>query len=151
MSKATLDAATRTIQVQNFDFQYSESDFANAESYDFSNRCWTGRNPKAWVIHNCGAVLAIVFAEYYSYSDQDALDEAADCGKLDSLQVSETELPDYQTGTDSEGFPEYEGIVTLGNASEPFDSQNLEYFTVPATLFESDPLIAAIIADNPQD
>lgn len=96
-------------------------------------------------------VLAIVFPEYYAYTEQDALDEAVDAGKLDSLLISPEDLKDYQTGTDSEGNPEYDGIAFLGNASEPFDQQNLEMFTIPARLFSIDPLIAKIVVDNPEE
>lgn len=152
---AKLDVSTRTIQVNNFDLHYSADDFVNADSYSTDHRM-----NKAWVIHNCGCVLAIVFAEYYAYCDQDALDEACDRGKLDSLQVSDVELKDYETGEVSpEGYPEYEGIINLGNASEPFDSQGLDYFTVSADLFALDPVIMAVVetqsreqaAENMQD
>jgi hypothetical protein len=148
---ATIDLSTRTIQVRNFDFHYTVEDFVNADSYDFHHSVWRGRDPVATVIHNAGSVVAIVFPEYYAWSEQDALDEAADSGKLDFLQVSDKELADYKVGEDSEGNPEYEGIINLGNASEPFDSQALEYFSVPVALFARDPVIAKVMADNPDE
>jgi len=138
-----IDVSTRTIQRGNFDHPYSEDCFVNAESYA-GNDSHSSMN-RAWVIHNAGYVKAIVFAEYYAYCEQDALDEAADSGKLDYLQVSETELADYQVETDSEGYPEYEGIINLGNASEPFDSQNLDIFEVSADIFARDPVVMAVI------
>jgi hypothetical protein len=95
--------------------------------------------------------VAIVFPEYYSWSEQDALDAAADSGKLDFLQVADSELADYEIGKDSEGHPEYEGIINLGNASEAFDSQNLEYFQVPVELFAPDPVIAKVIAESQEN
>jgi len=145
---AKLDVSARTIQVNNFDFHYSAEDFVNPESFDSKDR----RMNRAWVIHNSGSVLAIVFAEYYAYSDQDALDEACDSGKLDSLQVSDVELKDYETGEHSpDGFPEYEGIIHLGNASEPFDSQGLDYFTVSADTFRLDPVIMAVIENQSRE
>jgi hypothetical protein len=100
---------------------------------------------RAWVIHNAGYVKAIVFAEYYAYCEQDAMDEAADSGKLDYLQVTEKDLEDYKVGEDSEGYPEYEGIINLGNASEPFDSQNLDIFEVSADIFAQDPIVMVVI------
>lgn len=141
-----VDFATRTIKRGNFDHPYTAECFVNPDAYDFHHRSWNGRSDaKAWVILNAGYVAAIVFAEYYAYCDQDALDEAADSGKLDFLQVSDSELADYEIGKDSEGYPEYEGIINLGNASEPFDSQNLDFFTVHPSVFALDSVIAAVI------
>ena len=137
----TVDVSTRTIHRGNFDHPYTEDCFVNADSICIDNL----RMNRAWVIHNAGYVQAIVFAEYYAYCDQDALDAAADSGKLDFLLVTENELADYQTGIDSEGYPEYEGIVNLGNASEPFDQENLDYFVVSADIFANDPVIAAVL------
>jgi hypothetical protein len=151
MSTTTIDTTTRVISIGTYDYRYQPDDFVNADSYDFHHRCWSGRSPRAWVITTYGTVLAIVFEEYYNYTDQDALDEAVDRGKLDSLQIANSDLHEYQVGTDSEGNPEYEGVAFLGNASEPFDQQGLDYFTVPATLFANDPIIAKIIADNPTE
>lgn len=139
----TIDTSTRTIHRGNFDHNYTADCFINPESYDPSSRM-----NRAWCITNGGYIIAIVFAEYYSYCDQDALDEAADSGKLDFLQISESDLADYETGKDSEGYPEYEGIINLGNASEPFDQENLDYFTVPASLFALDPVIMAVIEEQ---
>jgi hypothetical protein len=94
-----IDTQTRTIQLRNFDFHYSEEDFVNPGSYDFHRHVWSNREPLAYVIHTCGAVLAIVFPEYYAYTEQDAIDEAVDKGKLDSLLISQDELKDYESGT----------------------------------------------------
>ena len=138
-----IDIGTRTIQRGNFDHPYSEDCFVNPESYA-GNDSHSSMN-RAWVIHNAGYVKAIVFAEYYAYCEQDAMDEAADSGKLDYLQVSDSELADYKVGEDSEGYPEYEGIINLGNASEPFDSQNLDIFEVSADTFALDPVVMAVI------
>jgi hypothetical protein len=149
--KATIDVGTRTIHVRNFDFHYTEGAFVNPSTYDFHHRVWRMRSPKATVIHNAGYVVAIVFPEYFDYSEQDALDAAADSGKLDFLQVSPTEMDDYKTGADSEGNLEYGGIINLGNAGEPFDQEGLEYFTVPVALFAQDPVIAKVIAENSED
>ena len=151
-----VDTQTRTIQVNNFDFSYSADVFVNAESFDFfTNSAWTGnaksKDPSAYIIHNAGFVQAIVFPEYYAYCEQDALDEAADSGKLDFLQVSKKDLEDYKTGEDSEGNPEYGGIIHLGNASEPFDSENLEMFTVPVSLFRRDPIILKVVEAASRD
>ena len=144
----SIDTTNRVIHYENFDFQYSADDFVNADSWDFIDDFLDKHTPRAWVIHNAGFVLAIVFEEYPAFTDQDALDAAVDANKLDGLLVSESELDDYKTGEDSEGNPEYEGIVYLGNASEPFASETLEYFIVDARLFRTDEVIQAVIAAN---
>jgi hypothetical protein len=146
-----VDTANRVIQWRNFDFHYSEKDFVNPQAYDFHLRNWETREPVAHVIHDNGTVLAIVFPEYYAYTEQDALDEAVDNGKLDSLLIPYAELSDYETGKDSEGNPEYDGVAFLGNASEPFNQAYLGMFSLPAKLFARDPLIAKIIAENPEE
>jgi hypothetical protein len=79
-------------------------------------------NLHAFVLHDAGFTVCVVWASNL----QDALDEAVDKGKLDRFQVSESELTDYVTGKDSEGFDEYSGISFLGNASEPFDIEPLD-------------------------
>jgi hypothetical protein len=80
------------------------------------------------ILSDHGQVVTVVFASNL----QDALDEAVDQHKLDSYMIEEpgntnTEvkgLPaaDYPTlGTENE-----EGIARLGNASEPFDIENID-------------------------
>lgn len=141
----TIDVETRTIHRANFDHHYTADCFINADSYDSSRR---GPAQQAWCIMNGGYIVAIVFAEYYSYGEQDALDEAADRDKLDFLLISQDELADYETGEKSdEGYPEYEGIAYLGNASEPFDQENLDMFQVQADLFALDPVIMAVVEE----
>jgi len=135
------------LQYSNFEFRYSPEDFLNTDGLSASNFADSRMN-RAWVIHNAGFVRAIVFADYYAYCEQDALDEACDRGKLDGLLVSESELADYQVGTDSDGNPEYEGLIHLGNASEPFASESLDIFCVPASVFATDEHIRAVIAKN---
>lgn len=81
---------------------------------------------RPWILHDAGFVVGVVFADCL----QDALDEAADKDCLDRFQVAESEMKDYQTGTDSEGNPEYDRISFLGNASEPFDIEALDVVEV---------------------
>lgn len=140
-----VNTTDRVITINNWEYEYSPEDFVNAGSGEFDGR--DSRMDRAWVIHNAGYVLAIVFSEYYAYSDQDALDEACDRDKLDSLLCSDDDLKDYQVGEDSEGCPEYEGIIHLGNASEPFASETLDYFCVKASAFKSDPVIRKMLYD----
>lgn len=71
-----------------------------------------------WLIASSGITICIVFAS----NESDALDEACDNDKLDSLQVSQESFEkDYESDEDS--------ISYLGNASEMFD---LSFVTVTA-------------------
>jgi len=137
----------RIVRNGNLNTSYSTEDFVNPTSYDPHDA-----KQKAYVVLNGGYVLAIVFSEYYAYCEQDALDEAADSGKLDGLQITPEELKDYETGTytdvgneyspDGKGWPEYDGrVVNLGNASEPFDGESLDVWILPAAWFAEDPFL----------
>lgn len=131
----------RIIRNGNLETTYRVSDFVNPES--FSNTPDRRMN-KAYVVLNEGYPLAIVFSEYYSYCEEDALDAAVGAGKLDGLQVDATELADYQVGTDSEGNPEYEGISHLGNASEMFADESLDIWILPMSTFAEEPALMTL-------
>ena len=133
---AIVDLERGMIRNGNLEAQFTSADYINPESYTRD-----ARMPSAYVVLNAGYVLGIVFPEYYSYSEEDALDELADRGKLDAYQVSESELADYQVGTSDEGYPEYEGLVHLGNASEPFDLESLDIWRVRMSELEEDPAL----------
>lgn len=131
----------RIIRNGNLETTYRVSDFVNPESFNANP---DRRMNKAYVVLNGGYPLAIVFSEYYSYCEQDALDAAVDAGKLDGLQVDATELADYQVGTDSKGNPEYEGISHLGNACEMFADENLDIWILPMSTFAEDPALMTL-------
>jgi hypothetical protein len=75
-------------------------------------------NVRPFLFHDHGFCVAVVFAE----SLQDALDEAADAGKLDRYKIGDHNLADYEAE---------EGISYLGNASEPFDIESLGTIELP--------------------
>jgi hypothetical protein len=56
------------------------------------------------LLHDAGFILAVVFAE----SLQDALDIAADAGKLQAFEVDDEDMADY---------PDEEGLTSLGQRS----------------------------------
>jgi hypothetical protein len=117
------------------EIRFSDDDVVNPEAYDSS-----GQYDKPYLIHDAGFTLAVVFAR----SEQDALDEAVDAGKLDHLQITEEDEDDYMTGRDSEGNPDYDERVTfLGNAGEPFDIETLEIIELPNPRFSFAALFAA--------
>src|SRR5262249_44228884 len=62
-------------------------------------------NVHGFLLHDHGFTVAVVFASNL----QDALDEAADAGKLDRFQGSEEDMGEY---------PEEEGVTFLGDGSE---------------------------------
>lgn len=74
-------------------------------------------NIRPFLLHDHGFVVAVVFASCL----QDALDEAVDYDKMDRYLISEADLPSYND----------EGIDWLGNASEPFDIETLQYVELP--------------------
>lgn len=140
-----VNTTDRVITINNWEYKYSPEDFVNAGSGEFDAR--DSRMNRAWVIHNAGYVLAIVFAEYYAYSDQDAMDEAADSGKLDGMKCSEGDLEDMQVDNFDSENPEYHGVGYYGNASEPFADETLDYFCVKASAFKSDEVIRKMLYD----
>lgn len=95
------------------DITFTDDDVVNIDEYIRAG----GYNPHKvvpWLIHDHGFAVAVVFANNL----QDAFDEAVDANKLDAFMVSEEDLKDYG--------PDEDGIVRLGNASEPFDIEALE-------------------------
>jgi len=119
-----------TITLNNFDFQFSDSDVVNPDDYIPKGE-YNPHNVRPWLLHHEGLSLAIVFAECL----QDALDEAADAGKLDRFQVAEEDMGDY--GDDEEG------ITRLGNASEPFDIESVGVLELPNPPFSFCALLKA--------
>jgi len=152
----------RIIRNANLEAQYSAENFVNPSAFDNSEF-----DGKAYVFLNGGFVQAIVFAEYPAYTESDALDEAADSGKLGDPLTPE-ELKEYETGeytdvgnehspkrkvkvevegvqTEVEihgGWPEYDSrVVNLGNASEPYDQEGWDLWVVPGKVFAEDPAL----------
>jgi hypothetical protein len=97
---------------------FTDADVVNKDGFIPAGE-YNPHNVRPFLIHDHGFTVAVVFADCL----QDALDEAVDAGKLDSFQVSETDLADYG--------PDQDGIARLGNASEPFDIQALDVVELP--------------------
>lgn len=85
---------------------------------------------RPWLLHDHGFTLAVVFADCL----QDALDLAADDGRLDRYRVTEADQVDY---------PDDSGLTFLGNASEPFDIESLGAIDLPTPRFSFVALFAA--------
>lgn len=106
------------MQAEFNQIKFSDADVVNKDEFVPAGES-TPPNVRPFLLHDYGFVICIAFAS----SLQDALDVAADEGKLDSFQVSEDDLADY--GEDEEG------IARLGNAGEAFDIQALDTVELP--------------------
>lgn len=130
--------------------KFTDKDVINPDDFNpETNENYKSYNPHnvvPWLIHDHGTVICVVFAS----NAQDALDEAVNANKLDHLMIdpeNENDRNNYmihnKDGNDMAGqdpnCPEYthtdgskwwwkEGCepAFLGNASEPFDIEELE-------------------------
>ena len=102
---------------RNFDFRFDESDIVQMDDWIPAGE-YNPHKVRPWLLHDHGFTVAVVFASH----PQEALDAAADAGKLDRFQVSEADLKDY---------PDDDSLAYLGNASELFDIEGLEYVELP--------------------
>jgi hypothetical protein len=97
--------------VMNYEFSFSDKDIVNPDDCIFQGE-YNPHNVRAWLLHDHGFTIAVVFADCL----QDAIDIAVDENKMDRYQISENDLGDYENE---------EGISYLGNAGEPFDIESL--------------------------
>lgn len=95
--------------------RFTDADVVNPDEYDPDPRRRAGACVP-WLLHDHGFALCVVFAS----CEQDALDEAVDHDKLDRYLV-----------TDWADYPKEEGLMFLGNASEPFDIESLAIVRLP--------------------
>src|SRR4051812_33842038 len=84
------------------EISFSDADVVNIGDFIPADE-FNPHKVRPFLLHDHGFVVAVVFASCL----QDALDEAADAGKLDRFAVSEAEMKDYSD----------ESLTFLGNAS----------------------------------
>lgn len=130
------------------EIKFTDDDVVNIDDWIPAGD-YNPHNVRPFLFHDHGFVLCVVFAD----GEQDALDEAADSGKLDSFKIdleSESEFEDYLTPNWSEADPGLDedcpeitkngiaywwrnGMVPgfLGNAGEPFDIESLQWEELP--------------------
>lgn len=136
--------------------KFTDKDVVNPDDFiPATNEAYKSHNPhhmRPWLIHDHGTAACVVFAQ----SQRDALDEAANAGKLDPWQIDpsdEDDRADYMTTNEEEVAskydvyaPEYvdtDGVkwywnmepTLLGNAGEPFDIEGLEVVELPIPKF----------------
>lgn len=121
---------TATVKICGMHLTISDSDVVNVGEYLFYAEGSNPHDVRPWVAVDHGFVVGVAFAE----SMDDALDELADAGKLDSCLLSEEDEKDY---------PDGEGVSFLGNSGRPFDVQNIELFGMKAPAFSFCALLAA--------
>lgn len=109
------------------EFTFNEEDVVNPEDFIPAGES----NPhrvRPWLIFAEFGTLAIAFAD----CEQDALDIAADAGKLNGYKVDETEIdPD----TDKADHGKGEEVSRLGNAGKPYDLTYVNMFKLPNPSF----------------
>lgn len=126
-----------TITINGHEFRFSDKDIANPDGM-ITVGSYNPYKIHPCILHEVGYVQAIVFAENL----QDALDEAVDSNLLDHYQIVEAEFNDYACSAHD---PEFHhdcddcdaSMERLGNASEPFDIENLEAIEVPQSKWAS--------------
>ena len=127
---------------------FTDKDIVNIDDWIPGCDKYNPHRVRPWLIHEAGFTVAIVFAS----CEQDALEEAADSGKLDKFMIDpedKNDRDDYMIeGVVSPGHdkdvPEYvdgEGKkywwrqgrepAFLGDASEPFDIESLSMVKLP--------------------
>ena len=109
--------------IDGITIEFNDTNIVNIDNAPYSDR--------VWAIGNEFGTLAIVFAD----SEQDAIDEAADAGKLDCLQIPDEE---HDCSIDCEA-------LHAGGASEPFDQSYLWMRELPKAHMSLEALYPAMI------
>ncbi len=113
-------------------YRFTDANVVNPRDYDPEAGWLSPYDYNPFLIYNEYGTLAVVFAQ----DESDALDKAADSGKLKGHAVSSE---DYDGMTEEER----EELAYIGNASEPYDQTYLGIKRLPnpalsfATLFQA--------------
>mgnify|MGYP000290361475 CR=1 FL=1 len=105
---------------------FNEVKFTDADVVNLDDWIPDGEyNPhkvRPFLLHDHGFVVCVVFASNL----QDALDAAVDADKMDRFLIAEADYGDYDIEGNADGR-----VTFLGNASEPFDIESLDYIELP--------------------
>lgn len=113
------------MQAEIHGVKFTDNDIVNVDDYAYSVYSEDDRL-KMFILHDCGFCLGVVFADNLD----DALDIAADKGKLDSYAV---EREDEDRGD----------IIYAGNDCTPYDIEGVDYIQLPAPKFSVCTLLTA--------
>lgn len=109
-----------TVNFQNLEVSFSQEDIVNPDDCIYQGES-NPHNVRGWLFHDHGFTICVAFAD----SLQDALDEAADSGKLGRFKIEECDYGDYGVDTDTPTCD------WLGNLGMPYDIESLGYFEIP--------------------
>ncbi len=99
------------------EIQFSDADIVNEGDFIPAGQS-NPHNRRPFLFHDHGFALAVVFADCLD----EALDEAADAGKLDRYLITECDRGDYK---------DENGISFLGNHGREFDIESLGICELP--------------------
>lgn len=91
---------------------WSENDIVNLSEWIFDD------SVRGYLFHDHGFTVGFVFA----HNLQDAIDELADSGRIDSFEVDENDRDEYSDDS---------GISFLGNFCKPYDVEALTVVEFP--------------------
>lgn len=127
--------------------KFTDADVVNPDDAPYFTGC---ADYKPWLFHDHGFVLAVVFAETL----QDALDTAADQGKLDRFKLDindEHDRADYaaevtvpKTGDKFWDWRDDAGVSHLGNYCHPYDIATVSIAELPNPPFSFVALFNAV-------
>ncbi len=117
--------------------KFSDDDVVNPDDFNAWNK------PRVFVFHDHGFVLGVVIQPNL----QDAFDELADSGNIDHLMASEGVLV-FDESMQCDIGPDGEQLTRLGNASEPFDVETVNFIELPEPKFSLVALLEAEQARN---
>ena len=115
-------------------FKFTDEDVVNPDAYIPKGE-YNPHNVHPFLIHNEYGTLAVVFAD----CEQDALDEAADAGKLKGHALSNEDVEEWNKDGREED------ITYLGNASEPYSLDYIGIVPLPNPPFSCCAMFEAML------
>lgn len=131
--KLELDSAHGKIIVDDSDIVMESEHYDIYEGVKAMRGGIPDKTVRCFAIHNEYGCVAVVFAR----NEQDAMDDAADAGKLGRALIAEADRCRimYAGAGESEDTYEDETITYLGNAGEPYLLDNIGLMEIPIPSF----------------
>ncbi len=108
-----------SFQVANCDLYFTDEDVVNLDDYVPQGES-NPHDTRPWFLHDAGFCIGVVFADCL----QDALDIAADEGRLERFLLADEDWVDYDG-------PDDERVSYLGNHGHPYDIEALGVVELP--------------------